>query len=75
MPDADALMWWGYIHTNDTIQVKRYFGPEDIEEAKESPFVQCCHGPFEANSRREAKEKLVEHFRSINKPFRIPDNF
>lgn len=75
MPDADGLMWWGYIHTNKTIQIKRYFGPLDIEEAIESPFVGEHYGPFEADSRKHAKEKLVEHFRSLDKPFRIPNNF
>ena len=41
-----SLLWWGYIHTNGTIQVKRYFGPEDIREAHESPFVARVYGPF-----------------------------
>lgn len=51
----DSLMWWGYIHTNETIQIKRYFSHEDIIEAKESPFVKEYYGPFEADSRRDAK--------------------
>ena len=28
-------LWWGYKHVNDTLQAKRYFGPEDLKEAKE----------------------------------------
>lgn len=33
------IMWWAYMHTNGAILVKRYFGPEDIIEAIDSPFV------------------------------------
>jgi len=31
--------WWGYIHENGTLHVKRFFGAEDIWEAEASPFV------------------------------------
>ena len=46
--------WWGYIHTNGSIQVKRYFGAEDIREAHDSPFVARVHGPFLAVDRDQA---------------------
>ena len=26
------MKWWGYVHTNGTIQVKRYFDKQDLEE-------------------------------------------
>ena len=42
----EKLEWWGYLHVEGTLQVKRYFGPRDIEEAHESPFVDMVHGPF-----------------------------
>jgi flagellar biosynthesis/type III secretory pathway protein FliH len=49
-------MWWGYLHQNNTIQVKRWFG--DHEDYKGdcigNPFVQQVVPPFEANSREEA---------------------
>jgi len=48
------LKWWGYLHTNGTIQVKRYFGPEDISEAHESPFVARVVNPFDAENRELA---------------------
>lgn len=53
-------LWWGYLHKSGTLQVKRYFEPLDIQEAKESPFVKSVHGPWEVNSREEALAKLRE---------------
>lgn len=35
----DKLLWWGYIHTNGSTHLKRYFGPLDIEEVHKSPFL------------------------------------
>ncbi len=52
--------WWGYLHTNGTLQAKRYFGGLDIEEATESPFVERAIGPFEANDREDAIRILRE---------------
>lgn len=46
--------WWGYIHTNESIQVKRYFDYLDIQEARDSPFVSRVYGPFFADSRDHA---------------------
>jgi len=50
---------------NKKLQVKRFFGYEDIEEAKESLFVEELYGPFEANSRDDARETLKRHFGSL----------
>lgn len=50
----EGLQWWGYLHTNGSIQVKRYFDARDLSEARESPFVQRMTGTFEADSREEA---------------------
>lgn len=47
-------LWWGYLHTQGTIQAKRFFSQLDICEAKESPFVRTVVGSFEADSREEA---------------------
>jgi len=56
--------WWGYLHEEGTLHVKRYFGPEDIAEAHESPFVHIVAGPWECNGREEAIEKLKAVLRS-----------
>lgn len=50
--------WWGYFHKEGTLHVKRYFGPEDITEANESPFVDIAAGPWEVGSKEEALKKL-----------------
>ena len=42
--------FWGYIHVNGQLQVKRYFDKQDIDEAKESPFVAKYFGPVEADN-------------------------
>ena len=48
------LMWWGYLHTSGTVQLKRFFDERDIQDAADSPFVARIFQPFEASSREEA---------------------
>lgn len=59
-------LWWGYIHENDNIQVKRYtdqWGPSEIQDAKDSPFVKAvCDRPFEALSREDAINYIFKQF-------------
>ena len=50
--------WWGYLHVEGTLQVKPYFDPLDLTEARESPFVKSVHGPWEVEGREEALAKL-----------------
>lgn len=54
------LKWWAYIHENGSLQVKRFFGPRDLEEAYESPFVDYVISPFEAENREEAIKIATE---------------
>jgi len=53
-----ANTWWGYLHVNGGIQVKRFFSQEDLDDANESPFVKRVFEPFEANSREQAILKV-----------------
>lgn len=53
------LFWWGYVHKNGSIQVKRYFSKKDIDEAKESPFVTKTYGPFKAKDRIDAIDNII----------------
>ncbi len=48
--------WHGYIHTNGTLQVKRFFSRDDIDQS--SPFVSIYLNPIEAENRGDAIEKL-----------------
>lgn len=59
--EMSELLWWGYRHTQKTLQAKRYFSAQDIEEARESPFVAKVYGPFKAQGRDEAL-KILEEF-------------
>lgn len=52
--------WWGYLHTNGKIQVKRYFEPLDISEAEESPFVERTFGPYEVFDRADAINYIMD---------------
>lgn len=49
-----SLLWWGYIHTNGTLHVKRYFNDKDLDDARYSHFVIKIFMPFEAKDNEEA---------------------
>lgn len=59
--------WWGYLHTNGNIQVKRFFCYEDLTEASESPFVQRVSMVVLASSRDEAVEKVKKELLNVDK--------
>ena len=54
------LMWWGYLHSNNTIQVKRWFGDHKdyTEDCEGNPFVVQVVRPFRADSRDHALEEI-----------------
>ena len=62
----NKLEWWGYKHTSGTLQAKRYFTRQDIDEAHESPFCDIVVGPFLANDRDDALE-IVNRLTTKNK--------
>jgi len=43
---TEGIKWWGYLHTNGTPQVKRFFSNEDISEAAASPFCLRVSGVY-----------------------------
>lgn len=51
-----SLLWWGYLHVDGNIQVKRYFGDwsDILKDVEYSDFVVGVFEPFEAESREEA---------------------
>ena len=61
---AGTNLWWGYQHVNETYQVKRYFGPMDIEEAMQSNFVAEIAGPIPCTDRQDAINQIVDIIRS-----------
>jgi hypothetical protein len=48
--------WWGYLHSNGSIIVKRYFGdPRDYTtDCNNNPFIVKVVEPFSANGREDA---------------------
>ena len=63
-------LWWGYLHTSGTLQVKRYFSQLDIDEAIESPFCDTVRGPWEAENREEAINQLKSDLTKNGKTWR-----
>lgn len=60
-PVDGGLEWWGYEHRIGTIHVKRYFNEDDIEEARESPFVRRVVPMFLAKTRNEALRYVIKY--------------
>lgn len=56
------IMWWGYLHQNGTVQIKRWFGDHKdyTEDCDGNDFVQRVVEPFKAGSREEAERIIVE---------------
>jgi hypothetical protein len=52
--------WYGYLHVNGSVHVKRFFDIEDLQEVSASPFVKVWRGPWECESRDAALVKLRE---------------
>lgn len=62
----NKIMWWGYLHQNGTIQVKRWFGDhaDYTEDCYGNPFVQRVVKPFEASSPEEARLHISKELRA-----------
>ncbi len=60
-------LWWGYLHIKGTIQVKRYWGDKrDIDDARESDFVDIIVFPFPAKDREEAIIYITNYLKKYN---------
>jgi len=55
-----AVYWWAYLHTDGSVQLKRYLGSADFKDADESPFVRRRTGKFLSGSRAEAMDQAKE---------------
>ena len=55
------MKFWGYIHSNGKLQVKRLLGDHalNIRDAQESPFVKKILSPVEAKNIEEARSLLA----------------
>ena len=52
----EKIMWWGYLHTNGSIQLKRWSGDhrDYTEDCENNDFVQKVVRPFAAETREDA---------------------
>ena len=59
---GNKILWWGYLHANGSIQVKRWFGDHKdyTEDCEGNDFVLHVVKPFEANSEEEAWKILTK---------------
>ena len=63
-PEGFGEPWYGYIHVDGTLHVKRYLSPEDLVEAYDSKFVEHVIGPFHATGPQHAAS--LAHRRWMN---------
>lgn len=62
------IMWWGYLHRDGCIQVKRWFGDhrDYTEDCEGNKFMIQIVPPFEAESREQALKIINEQFYDRN---------
>lgn len=68
-PTPLSELWWGYIHINMSLQVKRYFDKMDLARANESDFVLHVFQPFYATDRQDAINKLDHEYMAFLKDY------
>ena len=53
----EKIMWWGYLHQNGSIQVKRWFGDHKdyTDDCDGNEFVVRVVRPFHAESHEKAE--------------------
>lgn len=57
--------WWGYLHQNGTVQIKRWFGDHGdyTSDCEGNPFILEVVRPFEADSQQEAEKIIRERLK------------
>ena len=72
----DKIMFWGYLHSDGSVQVKRWFGDHKdyTEDCEGNDFVIQVVRPFEATSREQATETITKAVlpTSDNQPAKRP---
>lgn len=58
------LMWYGVLHVNGTLSIKRYFSWADFKEAGDSDFTEFCTRIFEAPTRGTALDEAQRLIRA-----------
>ena len=55
-------LWWGYIHQNGKVNVKRFFDQKDVTEASTSDFVATVFLPRECKDREDALRQFNNEY-------------
>lgn len=60
-------MWWGYLHANGTLQIKRWFGDhaDYTTDCEGNDFVQRVVEPFQADNREKALEIITARLNDL----------
>lgn len=63
--EKHQIMWWGYLHANGNIQVKRWFGDHKdyTDDCENNDFVLQVVHPFHAESREQAIEIISQRLK------------
>lgn len=58
----EKIKWWAYLHSNNTIQLKRWFGDHKdyTDDCEGNDFVLEVVRPFEAYTREEALQYATD---------------
>lgn len=59
--DIPKNHWWGYLHSNGSIQVKRWFGDHKdyTDDCENNPFVIRVVHPIQALDAEEARQRIT----------------
>ncbi len=59
--NSNKIMWWGYLHQNGSIQVKRWFGDhaDYTTDCDGNDFIQQVVYPFEAQTYKQALQIIT----------------
>jgi hypothetical protein len=66
MTNGHDMPWWGYLHVDGTIHVKRFSDHRDLVEAQASPFVSKVIDVFNAPNREEAVRITTQTLRPLS---------
>lgn len=63
---TNEIMWWGYLHSSGSIQVKRWFGDHKdyTEDCDGNDFVVRVVPPFAADTHEKALEIIKDRLKS-----------
>jgi hypothetical protein len=59
-------LWWGYLHQNGSLIIKRYLSEDDVLEALESDFCVKIFNPFWATTRQDALNQINNKLKNGN---------